>query len=142
MGNHLFIKTTKIIKLDSFVVLLSALIGCPNWEKRESSNYVEEEYYKCEVLGLEFTVAIADEAEFPDYSFWLALELIEDKNNLGHEQDFLDNVTDRIARILVVNGYNVIRPFKLGRADSGAIVYRINGTMGDDFKDKIITEII
>ena len=74
MLGELLIKKQSGQSLDGFIVGLSALIGCEKWEQRQSSNYVGERYYRCAVLGLEITAAVADDAEFADYDFWLTLE--------------------------------------------------------------------
>ncbi len=69
MTGNLLIKKVKGQSLDTFVVALSDVIGCDRWEQRESSNYVEDRYFRCFVLGLEITASIADSSEFPEYDF-------------------------------------------------------------------------
>jgi hypothetical protein len=72
--SDLLIKKTEGQLLDAFVGALRDFLGCDRWEERESVNYVEARYFRCSVLGLEVTVAIADSAEFKDYDFWLYFE--------------------------------------------------------------------
>ena len=84
-----------------------ARIGCCPWEQRESSNYIEERYYCCFVLGLRATASIADDSEFPDYQFRLHL----DPEFLRSSTAFLAELADCVARKLVVKGDEVLRPF-------------------------------
>jgi hypothetical protein len=65
--SDLLIKKTEGQLLDAFVGALRDFLGCDRWEERESVDYVEARYFRCSVLGLEVTVAIADSAEFKDY---------------------------------------------------------------------------
>ena len=60
--SDLLIKKTEGQLLDAFVGALRDFLGCDRWEERESVNYVEARYFRCSVLGLEVTVAIADSA--------------------------------------------------------------------------------
>jgi hypothetical protein len=106
--------------LDVFVCGLPQLLGCGPWEERESMNYVEERYYCCFVLGLRATASIADDSELPDYRFRLYLQPQYNRSNT----DFLSDLADCIARTLVINGYEVVRPFDSSRVGQGGLVYR------------------
>jgi hypothetical protein len=71
MGRSLLIKRIASQSLDMFVSSLKEIIGCPVWEERSSASYADERYFLCRVLGLEVTVAIADDNEFKDLDFWV-----------------------------------------------------------------------
>jgi hypothetical protein len=139
MSGNLLIKTVYLQSLDAFVTALPRLIGCANWEERQSSSYVEERYYRCGILGLELTVAIADDAEFPDYEFWFSFQVA---GNGARDKGFLDGLADCTARALVLHGYAVIRPFDMSRTGSGAVAYRLNPTVGTRPRERILTETI
>jgi hypothetical protein len=124
--------------LDTFVSFLPRLLGCGPWEEHESMNYVEERYYCCFVLGLRATASIADDSELPDYQF----ELYFDPQFLRRSTDFLVDLADCVARTLVLNGYEVVRPFDSAHAGKGALTYRHDPTAGSMPWEQIITEKI
>lgn len=136
MLGELLIKKQSGQSLDGFIVGLSALIGCEKWEQRQSSNYVGERYYRCAVLGLEITAAVADDAEFADYDFWLTLEA---RGVVPGDKAFLAGMADWVARVMAVGGYEVLRPLEPGRAGSGAVLYRGNPSAAN-LLGRVITE--
>lgn len=112
MNGNIFIKNDRNQSLDAFVSDLPVFLGCSQWEQRQSSNYVEERYFRSFAFGMEVVVAMADNSEFDEYDFWLFLE-----RRAGYctDRTFLDGVADCIAWRLATFGYTVIRPYELGK---------------------------
>lgn len=137
MNGNLLIKKTAGQSLDTFVGALTNLIGCREWQQRQSSNYVEERYFRCFVLGLEITVAIADDSEFKNYDFLLCL--IPES---GCRDAVLDGVADCVARKIAQHGYEVVRPFDIGHSGSGGMRYRLNPIEGTKPRERVIAEEI
>ncbi len=137
MIGNLLIKKTGSQLLDAFVAEFSERLGCSHFEERESSNYVDERYFRCFTLGLEITVAKADSAEFADYDFWVCFE---PESGCSSDQDFLDGLTDCVARKLVLCGHQVVRPLDFSRVDSGAVLYRPNPFKAAAPRERVITE--
>jgi hypothetical protein len=138
MNGNLLIKNAQEQSLDAFVAILPKVIGCDRWEQRQSSNYVEERYFRRVVLGLEITVAVADDSGFKDYQFSLWLQPI----GLGAtETSFVDGLADCVARQFAVCGYDVLRPHD-SRQGSGGIIYRLNQAEGAKPREKVVVEEI
>jgi len=123
MAGDLLIKKTGGQSLDAFVGEFTERLGCGPFEERESSNYLDERYFRCFALGLEITVAAADDDEFGDYDFWVSFE---PEGGCSGDEGFLVGLTDCAARKLALCGHQVVRPLDFGRADSGAVLYRSN----------------
>ena len=62
MNSNLSIKGDSKQSLEDFVGSLSQSIGQANWEERQSSNYLDERYFRSFVLGLELATAPAETA--------------------------------------------------------------------------------
>jgi len=137
MNGNLLIKKTDSQSLDMFVATLPDVIGCQKWEERHSSNYVEERYFRCFVLGLEITVAIADDAEFKNYDFWLCLL---PEPGCGHHTNLMDGIADCVARKLAQHGHEVVRSYDIGRSGSGGMVYRLNPAEGAKPRERVVIE--
>jgi len=137
MYGNLLIKTEVKQTLELFVQMIKSILGCCEWQERNSSNYVGERYFRCFVLGLEMTVAIADDSEFTGYDFWIRIEapLVANVDKV-----FLADLADNVARQLTLQGYEVLRPNNIGRVGSGAVSYRLNPITGAKTTGKIITE--
>ena len=139
MAGDLLVKVASPQALDTFVSVLSVHLGCDRWEMRDSSSYVEGRYYRCIVLSLEVTAAIADSREFPGYDFWLSFWpnriYLEDKA-------FLGGLADCVARLLALHGYQVARPLDFIRGGTDAILYRRNPIAAVGPKEQVLTEAI
>lgn len=137
MFGNLLVKKIQGQSLDAFVDDLSERLGCGRFEERQSSNYLDERYFRASVFGVAIEVARADEAEFQEYDFWLCFEPdgvhVEDKT-------FFDGLADCAARKLALLSYQVARPLNFGRVEGGAIVYRLNPTTGLGLRERVITE--
>jgi hypothetical protein len=139
MVADLAIKTADTQSLDAFVASLRRLIGCEHWEERQSSNYVEERYYRCFVLRIEITAAIADSVGFDDSQFWLHFAPSAD---LAENDRTLQGMADRVARTLALHSYEVIRPHDMLRTGGLATLYQLNPDPSDNLRDRVkITEI-
>jgi hypothetical protein len=136
MMTELFVGKRSGLLLDDFITLLSSLTGSANWEQRASSNYVEERYYRCFVLGFEITASIADDSEFADRDFWLTFE---PHRVMPEDRLFLDGIADWVARVLALEGFEVVRPLEPGRAGTGAVLYR-RDPCEEDSRIAVITE--
>jgi hypothetical protein len=132
MNGNIYIKTNRNQSLDAFVGHLPNVIGCRQWEQRQSSNYVEERYFRSFALGIEVTVAIADRSDLNDYDFWLFLEI---RPGRGADRSFLDDVADCIAWCLASSGYTVLRPYDLGNS---GMLYRPASGKGP--RESVVTE--
>ena len=137
MNSNLLVKGDSKQSLGAFVGSLSQSIGQMNWEERQSSNYVEERYFRSFVLGLELTAALADDNEFKDFEFWLCLQ---PEPGCRGDEPFLDGLGDCVARKLAQQGYQVIRPFNIGRAGAGGMVYRRNPEPNAKPRDRVLIE--
>jgi hypothetical protein len=138
MNGNLLIKSAQKQSLDAFVAILPNVIGCNRWEQRQSSNYVEERYFRQVILGLEITVSIADDSEFRDYKFSLWLRPI---GACAAETSFVNGLADCTARQFAVCGYEVLRPHD-NRQGSGGILYRLNAAEGAKPREMVVTEEI
>lgn len=136
MNGILLIKTSQNQSLDTFVAALPNVIGCDQWEQRQSSNYAEERYFRRIVLGLEIKVSIADYAEFQDYQFSLWLK---PSGPCMAETSFVNGLTDCVARQFAVHGYEVFCMHD-ARRGSGGILYRLNPAEGAKPRERVVTE--
>ncbi len=139
MTANLLVRAKEETSLDSFVAAFMSIIGCGLWEPRQSSNYPEERYFRCFVLGLEITAAIADDSEFTGYNFELSLNAAPECS--GGEGS-LDGLSDCLARKLALSGYEVLRPFDFLHVGGGGMLYRLNPVQGVKPRESIITQTI
>src|SRR3974390_1139004 len=139
MFGNLFIRSNRNQSLDAFVEDLAKQLGCGQFEERQSSNYVNERYFRCSALGIAVEVALADESEFEAYQFWLCFQPdgvhVDDKS-------FFDGLADCVARKLVTSGWEVVRPLSFGRAGGGAIAYRRNPAENCGLRERVLVEEI
>jgi len=137
MFGNLLVKKAEGQSLDAFVGELSERLGCGRFEERQSSNYLDERYFRASILGVAIEVARADEAELQEYDFWICLQPdgvhVDDKA-------FFDGLADCAARKLALLGYQVARPLNFGRAEGGATLYWPNPANGVSLRERVITE--
>ena len=137
MFGNLLVKKAESQTLDAFVGELSERLGCGRFEERQSSNYLDERYFRTSILGVAIEVARADEAEFQEYDYWLCFE--PDGVDVA-DTSFFDGLADCAARKLALLGYQVVRPLNFLRGEGGAIVYRSNPTKGAGLCEQVIIE--
>lgn len=103
-------------------------------ERRESSSYVDEEYYKGLALAVVVKFAKADEADLAGYDFWIHLHASE---VWIEDPAFVDGLTDLLARRLTLAGEHVVRMSNAERAHGRKIFYNINEGAQHGSKDRI-----
>jgi hypothetical protein len=136
---ELLVKLNLAPDLGSFVRRLEDQLGCCGWEEHESSNYPpENRYFRCVAIGVEIVAAVNDDSEFPQYDIQLcfATELWQP------DQEFLTGLADCVARKLVLNGYEVLRPLDSLHAGKGGLRYSFDPTAGKMPWDQVITQKI
>ncbi len=75
MIGHIFISTESSEQpLEEFARRLFSRLGVAQFEERESSNDVDEHYFRGCSAGIEVTVALADTRSLEGYRFWVTLE--------------------------------------------------------------------
>jgi hypothetical protein len=137
MFGNLFVKKIGSQSLDSFVSEMSNQLGCGKFEERQSSNYVDERYFRRATLGIVVEIALADEPEFDSCDFWISFQ--PDSVHL-EDKSFFDGLADCVARKLAICGWQVIRPLSFGRAGGGAILYRLNPASNSSIRERVIVE--
>lgn len=137
MSANLLVQPIDEQTLDSFVAELCHDFGCHGFEERESSNYVEERYFIARILGLEVTVALADEINYQDYQFWISLQ--PEATGLA-DVSFLDGIADCLARKLALHGHRVARPLSFTRQDQGTVYYRPHPSSEAEPRARVIVE--
>jgi hypothetical protein len=137
MFGNLLVKKLHGEVLDDFVADLSERLRCGPFQLRQSSNYLDERYFRAAVLGIAIKVAGADDVEFVDYHFWISLEpddvCVDDTN-------FFDGLADCTARKLAILGYEVARPLSFDRSGGGAVLYRLNPNKNAGLYERVITQ--
>lgn len=107
MYGEIFIKKNKEQNLNQFVDFLQNILNIKDFIKRESSYYINEEYYMATMFGFELKVYIADDSRFKDYDYCIFIDLKE----LSIDKDNFNKIfTQLISKQLLKNKYNVIIP--------------------------------
>jgi hypothetical protein len=137
MFGNLLLKKKAGQTLDALVRELSEGLSGAHFEERQSSNYLEERYFRASILGVAIEVALADEAEFPEFDFRVCFQPdgihVDDKS-------FFDGLADCAARKLALLGHHVARPLNYGRTEGGAILYRANESKDSGLRERVTTE--
>ncbi len=108
MFGHIFISTDSATQpLEEFARRLFSRLGVAHFEERESSNYVEGHYFRGIAVGIEITVAYADEQGLQDYRFWVSLEPEPPGIQDGH---YLHEHAHTLARLLSQHGWRCFVP--------------------------------
>jgi hypothetical protein len=136
MSGDLFVKAREQESLQHFACRMAALIEVGNIERRESSSYVGEEYYKGVALSVVVKFARADEVDLDGYEFWIHLQpseiWIEDPT-------FVDGLADLLARRLTLAGERVVRMPNAERVNSRKILYGLNESVAQGSKGRVTT---
>lgn len=113
MAGNLFIKAKNGEQLAAFAARTAASLGLTHLERRESSNYIGEEYFQSVALGIKVRFAANDEPGLEDHDFWIHLTAdapLEHRQYLDRTADpILDGMADLVARRLALGGEDVIR---------------------------------
>jgi hypothetical protein len=140
MPGQLLIKKRAGETLDNFVAVIDTIIGPIKWEERESTNYIDHRYFVASAVALKVKIAVADEAEFSDYDYWISIGV--SVAGVG-ERSFLDGVADAVARAVALHGYEVFRPNDMSKAgDNSGFVYRLSSNTELRSRERIIVEAI
>jgi hypothetical protein len=121
MSADLFIKAQEHETLDSLAHRMAALLAIGGIERRESSSYLGEEYYKSAALAVVVKFARAD------MEVWI------------EQPAFVDGLADLIARHLTLAGERVMRLPNAERENSRKIVYMPDEEAPHGSKERIIT---
>ena len=107
MFGHIFISTdSETQPLEEFARRLFSRLGVARFEERESSNYVEGHYFQGIAVGIEITVAYADEQGLQDYRFWVSLQ----PEPPGIHGDYLHEHAHTLAQLLSQHGWRCFVP--------------------------------
>lgn len=108
MFGHIFIATESSEQpLEDFARRLFSRLGVARFEERESSNYVDEHYFRSCAVGIEVTVALADTRGLEGYRFWVALDPEFSGSLDGH---YLQDHAHRLAQLFSQHGWRCFVP--------------------------------
>jgi len=136
MAGDLFVKAQMRESLDAFVQRITKVLNLERVERRESSNYVEEEYFAAVVLSLTVTFARADESDLDGYDFWIQLR---PSGVWIADRAFVDGLADLVARRLTIAGDTVVRLPNAERKDGPKVFYSLNVSAPPVSRDQIVT---
>jgi hypothetical protein len=136
MAGDLFVKARKDESLSEFAHRMATLLDVGQVERRESSSYIDEEYYKGAALAVIVTFAKADEPDLGGFEFWIHLESTEVwiENPLC-----IDGLADLLARSLTRAGERVVRMRGAERKDNQKLFYAIDEGVPPEAKGRIVT---
>ena len=136
MSGDVFVKAREEETLDSFAHRMATFLEVGSISRRESSSYVDEEYYKGVALSVVVKFARADERDLEGYDFWIHLQpsevWIEDPS-------FVDGLADLVARRLTLAGEHVVRMPNAERENSRKIFYALNEGVPLGSKGRVTT---
>ncbi|HTA93506.1 MAG TPA: hypothetical protein VK745_28200 [Polyangiaceae bacterium] len=109
--------------LEAFARRVGDVFQIRELERRESSNYVEGEYYVGTALSLAVVFARADEEDLDGYEFWIHF-----RTTGAWVQDaaFIDGLADFLARRLTVAGDTVVRILNAELRNREKFFYSLN----------------
>jgi hypothetical protein len=123
MMGDLYIRSDSFKTLEEFAPRLFALLDLSSFSIRHSDNYYGGRYFIAQCLGLTIKLALGDDAELPDYNFWLTFdpsgELIGSADRAS-----LDGMADLLARKLAFEGFDIARPLGGCRIGEPKMFYR------------------
>ncbi len=137
MAGDLFVRAHAGESLDAFAGRMAAVFNLGRVERRESSSYAGEEYFKAASLSVTVKFARADEADLEGYDFWLHLQPTE----VWIENPFfVDGLADLLARALTLAGEHVVRIVNAERRDSRRkVFYEIDLKVPRGSKGHVVT---
>jgi hypothetical protein len=135
----LFVQTQSSETLHEFAERMAGILNLPALEHRESSNYVDGEYFTCSALAIEITFAHADEAGVEENAFWISLNL---SGVRMHDQSLLEMLADLLARRLTLANEDVIRIHNAWSKDQAKRIFyrRSESALPLSEDDVIVTE--
>lgn len=135
MAGDLFVKAQGEETLETFVSRMVKLLELGSVERRTSSSYVDDEYYKSVALGIVVKLSRADEVDLEGYDFWICLRPLE---TWIENPTFVDGLADLLARRLTVAGEQVVRMPDAEKINGRKIFYTINEDAPHRSKERII----
>lgn len=126
MPDELLIKGLKDQSFNAFVSDVLELIRCDQWEQKQSGDYVGGQYFRCFALGVEITLARAEDAKFKGFGF---LFQFRPELDIRGKTASLAGLADCIARKFASHGYEVVRPYDR-QAGGQAMFYYENPDRG------------
>jgi hypothetical protein len=136
MAGDLFVKDQAKEGLEAFVGRMAALFGVASVVRRDSGNYIGDEYYVAEVLSLAITFARTDEMDLEGYEFWIH---IRPTGLWVPDHSFTDSLADVLARRLTIAGESVVRLPNAEFAGGRKVFYRLRSGARQASKEQIIT---
>jgi hypothetical protein len=136
MGGDLFVSAQDHESLDTFARRMARLLELARLERRESSNYVEGEYYSASTLCLVVMFARADEVDLENYDFWIHLR---PTGAWVDDRSFLDGLADLLARRMTIAGENVVRLPEAEREGGRKVFYNLNPDAPHASKEQVTT---
>jgi hypothetical protein len=109
MMGDLYIRSDSFKTLEEFAPRLFALLDLPSFSVRFSDNYYGGRYFIAKSLGLTIKLALGDNAELPDYNFWLTFDPPSELVGSA-DRTSLDGMADLLARKLAFEGFDIARP--------------------------------
>ena len=136
MAGDLFLRNQMQESLEGFTRRVAALICVHGVERRESSNYLGDEYFAAVVLSLAITFARADEVDLSGYEFWIHLR---PTGAWVSDQSFVDGLADLLARRLTIAGESVVRLPNAEHAGGQKVFYALRPGARSASRDQIVT---
>ncbi len=106
--------------LEQFARRIATFLQTGPIERRESSSFVDGEYYKGEALALVVKFAWSDEVDLAGYEFWIHIKSPD--ASIEHPE-FVDGLADLIARRLTLAGEQVVRIVNAEGLDRRQVFY-------------------
>lgn len=100
---------TSVGSLNDFAVSFYKVADIPNFEERESSNYVEGGYFTATARGRIFKVMRSPAENFRDLPYWVRVSVVDDIEVLTTAE------IDNLAQNLVGQGYKVAQVVNFGQ---------------------------
>ena len=90
------------VDLSSAATTAFRALGIIEFEERESSNYVDDQYFAAQSGGVKYEISLSDDENAGDLRFWLTLETEEEAPVKSLEDSVVDKlgqVGARVARV-------------------------------------------
>ena len=108
MHSEIYVRSAaRDLPLEEFPRRLYSLFGVARFEKRLSSNYIDENYFCAIALGIEVVIAFNDTRGLEDYDFWVTLTAAQCS---GFDTSYLQDHAHTLARLISQNGWRCFVP--------------------------------
>jgi hypothetical protein len=123
MMGDLYIRSDAKEDLEVFAARLFAVLNIPSFSIRESENFHGGRYFTARCLGLTVQLALGDDANLPEYNFWLTFSPPRELSGTA-DRSSLDGMADLLARKLALDGFDIARPLDAARVGKPVMFYR------------------